>query len=224
MRRSFAFLLAAGIILSARCGFAQTLVAPDEIVIYVHSAVTNADFVEGLVCELGRVLVPKVRAAEIDMRFTQADLATPSQLRVETVGPAFDQATAADRGNAFRYLILPYDLKATGLNYVFSNTFLDGTGVGVVSIIRLMPRDAGLSRKRVSDVTGDRLYKLMLKSIAVLAGLRTDGCIMKFPRTLQELDDKAAEFCPPDRAALVAAGLLKDRPFGACNTVAMAAR
>jgi predicted Zn-dependent protease len=76
----------------------------------------------------------------------------------------------------------------------------------------------------VSDVTGDRLYKLMLKSVALLAGLRTNGCVMAFPRNLPELDQKAAEFCPDDRAALVAAGILKDKPFGACSTVAMAGR
>ena len=32
------------------------------------------------------------------------------------------------------------------------------------------------------------------------------GCILAFPRTLEELDDKPAEFCPADREALVAAG------------------
>jgi hypothetical protein len=39
---------------SAAC--AQMLVAPDEVVIYVHKDFTDADFVDGLVCELSRVL------------------------------------------------------------------------------------------------------------------------------------------------------------------------
>jgi predicted Zn-dependent protease len=168
--------------------------------------------------------VPPVRSETIDMRYTQADLATRSQLRVESVGPAFDRATTGKQANAFRYLILPYDLKADGLNYVFANTFLDGSAIGIMSTIRLVPREPSLTRKRISDVTGDRLYKLMLKSIALLAGLRTDGCIMKFPRTLEELDGKPAEFCPADRVALVAAGVLKDKPHGACNVVAMVSR
>jgi len=62
----------------------------------------------------------------------------------------------------------------------------------------------------------------MLKSIALLSGLRTNGCVMAFPRSLDELDGKDAEFCPADKAALIAAGVLKEKPFGACNTVAMA--
>jgi predicted Zn-dependent protease len=66
---------------------------------------------------------------------------------------------------------VPYDLKTRGLNYVFANTNVWGDTVAVMSPIRLTPRDPKLSRKRVADVTGDRLYKLMLKWIAVLAGL-----------------------------------------------------
>ena len=215
---------AAGLLFAAGNSHAQGLVAPDEIVIYVHKDMKDTDFVEGLVCELGRVLVAPVRATTIDLVFTRNDLATAAQLDVNTVGPLFDHATAAEQGRNFRYMIVPYDLKATGLNYVFANTFPDSRNMGVLSTIRLMPRDPALSRKRASDVTGDRLYKLMLKSVAVLAGLRSDGCVMKFPRDLTELDQKAAEFCEPDKAALIAAGVLKAKPFGACNTVAMVTR
>jgi predicted Zn-dependent protease len=45
---------------------------------------------------------------------------------------------------------------------------------------------------------------------------------MMFPRSLDELDQKPPEFCPNDKAALIAAGVLKEKPFGACSTVAMA--
>lgn len=203
---------------------AQGLIAPDEVVIYVHTGMKDTDFVEGLVCELGRVLVAPVRAATIDLVFTRDDLATPTQLDVNAVGPRFDHATAAEQGHNFRYLIVPYDLKVAGLNYVFANSFPDSRNMGVFSTIRLMPRDPALSRKKVSDVTGDRLYKLMLKSVAFLAGLRSEGCVMKFPRDLTELDHKEAEFCPADKEALIAAGVLKAKPFGACETVAMATR
>jgi predicted Zn-dependent protease len=204
---------------------AQTgLVPPDEVVIYVHKDMKNTDFIEGLVCELGRVLVAPVRATTSDLPLYRSYLATPTQLDVGKVRVPFAEATTQD-GSVFRYLILPYDLKAAGLNYVFSYTDGgDGSTVAIMSTIRLTPNEPGLSRKRISDVTGDRIYKLMLKSVAVLAGLRTTGCVMAFPRNLPELDQKAAEFCPDDRAALVAAGVLKDKPFGACSTVAMAGR
>ena len=203
---------------------AQTrLVPPDEVVIYVHEDMKNTDFVEGLVCELGRVLAAPVRATTSDLPLFKSYLATATQFDTGKVRAPFARATASD-GRIFRYLLLSYDLKAEGLNYVFADTDIDGGTVSIMSTIRLTPTEPGLSRKRVSDVTGDRVYKLMLKSVALLAGLRTNGCVMAFPRSLPELDQKAAEFCPADRAALVAADVLKDKPFGACSTVAMAGR
>lgn len=203
--------------------FAQNLVPPGEIVIYVHKDLPekDADFVDGLICELSRVLAVPVRAAKSELPIYRSDLATPTQLDANKVRLAFAHATA-DEGSVFRYLILPYDMKIEGLHYVFSNTVRDGEMAAVMSTIRLVPREPGLSRKRVADVTADRIYKLMLKSIAVLAGLHGDGCIMAFPRSLPELDAKSDEFCPNDKAALVAAGILKARPGGACNIVAMA--
>jgi predicted Zn-dependent protease len=202
---------------------AQLLVGPDEVVIYIHKDLTETDFVDGLVCELSRVLVAPVRTDSINLPLDRSYLATPTQLDAEKLSFPFHKATVGDNG-AFRYLLLPYDLKVSGLNYVFADTTMSGAMVAVMSTIRLIPRDPQMTRKRVSDITGDRLYKLMLKSIALLSGLRSKGCIMKFPRSLPELDAKPAEFCPEDRAALVAAHVLKDKPFGACNTVAMVTR
>lgn len=197
------------------------LAAPDEVVIYLHPSLKDTDFAEGLVCELGRVLVAPVRTTTLDLPLPRDLLATASQLDADKVNHLFARATNGEARRPFRYLILPYDLKVPGLNYVFANTSIDGSNTAVMSVIRLVPTERGLSRKRVSDITGDRFYKLMLKSVAVLAGLRTGGCIMAFPRNLEELDVKPAEFCPDDRAALINAGVLKARPFGACNTVAM---
>jgi predicted Zn-dependent protease len=202
---------------------AQGLVAPDEVVIYVHADIPeqDTDFVEGLVCELGRVLVAPVRAAKSDLPLYRSYLATPTQLDPLKVRLPFARATVGE-GRVFRYLLVAWDLKIPGLNYVFSSTVPDSEGVAVMSPIRLVPREPGLSRKRISDVTGDRIYKLMLKSIALLAGLNSEGCVMMFPRSLDELDQKPAEFCPNDKAALIAAGVLKEKPFGACSTVALA--
>jgi len=225
MASRFGIVVAVLAFLTACVAAAQPrLAAPGEVVIYLHPSLKDADFVEGLVCELGRVLVAPVRATTVDLPLTRDLLATASQFDAAKVNHLFARATDGDSGRPFRYLILPFDLKVPGLNYVFANTPADGGTSAVMSIIRLAPTETGLSRKRVSDITGDRLYKLMLKSVAVIAGLRTGGCIMSFPRSLEELDVKPAEFCPDDRAALVNAGVLKARPFGACNTVAMAGR
>jgi predicted Zn-dependent protease len=215
--------LAAILALLTGPAFAQTLVPPGEIVIYVHKDLPekDADFVEGLVCELSRVVAAPVRAAKSELPLNRSDLATPTQLDANKVRRSFARATAGE-GPAFRYLILPYDLKVEDLHYVFALTVRDGETAAVMSTIRLVPREPGLSRKRVADITSDRIYKLMLKSIAVLAGLHGEGCIMAFPRSLPELDAKSDEFCPEDKAALIAAGVLKARPSGACNVVAMA--
>jgi predicted Zn-dependent protease len=165
--------------------------------------------------------VPPVRATATELPLLTSYLATRTQFDVDKLLPPFARATASgDR--IFRYLYVPYDLKASELNYVFANTDLEGDTVAVMSPIRLIPREPGLTRKRVSDVTGDRLYKLMLKSVALLSGLRAVGCVMMFPRTLDELDQKPAEFCPNDKVALIAAGVLKEKSFGACSIVAMA--
>lgn len=210
-------------LLAAEPVWAQALVAPDEIVLHVHRDMKDTDFVEGLVCELGRVLVPPVRATGTDFPLSRADLATPTQLDADRLNWRFAQAIQNERG-AFHYLIVPYDLKVDNLNYVFANTSLGGEPVAVMSPIRLILRDPAQTRKRISDVTSNRLYKLMLKSIALLSGLRSTGCVMAFPRSLPELDAKSDEFCPDDRARLIAAGVLKAKPFGACDVVAMARR
>jgi predicted Zn-dependent protease len=219
--------IAAGLLafLTAAVASAQpALRGPDEVVIHLHSSLKNTDFAEGLVCELGRVLAVPVSYTTSDLPLSGDLLATATQIDVDKLAHRFVPAASLGTARRFSYLIVPYDLKAEGLNYVFSSTRPDIGPIAVMSTIRLMPTDAGLTRKRVADVTSDRLYKLMLKSIAVLVGLRSTGCIMAFPRSLPELDAKSADFCPDDRSALIAAGILKARPVGACNVVAMLGR
>jgi predicted Zn-dependent protease len=201
------------------------LVAPDEIAIYVHSDATNTDFMDGLACELGRELVAPVRTAVVKLPLDRSYLTTPTQLSPrELVGP-FVRATAADNpGRVFKFVVLPYDLKVQPFRYVFAETYLAPYDTSVMSTIRLQPRDTRLSRKEVADLTQERLYKLMLKAIARMAGLEGEGCILAFPRSLQELDRKSSEFCDDDRAALIDAGILKAKPVGSCVPIAMAVR
>jgi len=61
---------------------------------------------------------------------------------------------------------------------------------------------------------------LILKSIARLAGLTSsNGCILAFPRSLDELDAKSSEFCSDDHALLVDSGLLKAEESGGCALI-----
>ena len=62
------------------------------------------------------------------------------------------------------------------------------------------------------EITATRAYKFILKSIAQITGHRgTGACILVTSLSLEELDRKSSEFCPNDRAALVAAGILKEK-------------
>ena len=84
--------------------------------------------------------------------------------------------------------------------------------VGIVSTARLDPGNPRRQHREGHAITAARAYKLILKSIARLAGLRSpDACVLSFPRSLEELDQKSSEFCPNDRAMLVGAGILKDK-------------
>lgn len=224
MARVLAIMVSAAWLLAGFGVEAQEIVTPDEVVIYVHSSVKNDDFVEGLVCELGRVLKAPVSARTTDLPMSPKYLASRTQYDPRRIAIPFGNSTRPDDRRVFKFLILPYDLKVESLNYVFAETYMKPYFIAVMSTIRLTPDDSRLSRKRVSDVTGDRLYKLMLKSVARMAGLTGDGCVLAFPRSLPELDAKSAEFCPDDRKLMIDSGILKERPFGACNTVAMAGR
>src|SRR5262249_2642183 len=117
------------------------LVAPAEVALYISPALKSRSFVHPLVCALQRVLVAPVRTAEIDISFTRDMLATPSQLDVTKVFNHF-MRTGAGNGpsSTFKYLLLPYDLKADKLNYVFATSY-GGPATpyrgGVVSTARL---------------------------------------------------------------------------------------
>jgi predicted Zn-dependent protease len=93
--------------------------------------------------------------------------------------------------------------------------------VGVVSMARL---DVHATRhERSVDLLAVRSYKLILKSIARVAGYsKSDGCLLAFPRNLAELDRKSPQFCAADHAVLVSAGILKSKEGGGCATIAEA--
>lgn len=194
------------------------LVAPAEIVLYVHSDLKSTDFVQPLVCALQRVLTAPVLVQTLDLPLGSELLVTPTQFEATKVAGRFIQRTASE-GNApsFKYLLVPFDLKIESLNwrYAFSAYFGNETTpyhVGVLSTARLDVSDPRQAHHEGFEITALRSYKLMLKSIARLAGLRSpDACVLAFPRSLEELDRKSSEFCPPDHAALVAAGILKEK-------------
>jgi hypothetical protein len=218
-------LLAAALIFaSASAALAQapigrasnSLVPPAEVVLYIHTDLRSTDFVQPLVCALQRVLVAPVSTQTMDLRFGPELRATPTQFDVRRVGDLFIRTTAGDgTAQSFKYLLIPYDLKDEPWRYVFSTSFGNETTpyhIGVVSTARLDVDDPRRQHHRGADITATRAYKLILKSIARVAGLKSpDKCILAFPRSLDELDRKSSEFCPDDRATLVSAGILNSR-------------
>jgi predicted Zn-dependent protease len=190
------------------------LVAPAEVVLYIQSELKSTDFVQPLVCQLQRVLTAPVSTQIIDLPLGAELRATPTQFDVGKVADRFIRTTAADGVSpSFKYLLIPFDLKAEPWRYVFSTSFGDDKTAyhaGIVSTARLDVGDPRRSHREGSEITAMRAYKLILKSIARVAGLASpDACVLAFPRSLEELDRKSSEFCPNDQATLVAAGILK---------------
>jgi len=191
---------------------AQTLSAPSEVVLYIHSEMKRTEFVERLECTLKHVLVAPVSTQDLTLSLGSDLLASPTQLDVQKVADRFIQVTAGGP-RTFKYLLLPFDLKDAQYRFVFATSFTNvraSARVGIMSTARLDTRSPNHPDEQNSAQTAHRLYKLILKSVARLAGLKSpDACVLAFPRTLDELDRKSAEFCPDDRAALVEAGILK---------------
>lgn len=193
---------------------AQGLSGPSEVILYIHSDMKRTDFVERLECALKHILVAPVSTQDIQLTLGRDLLASPTQLDVQKVASRFIQATAKDGGpRTFKYLFLPFDLKDAQHNYVFATSFANeqpSARVGVLSTARLDTRTPNYPNEQNSEQTALRLYKLTLKSVARLAGLKSpDACVLVFPRNLDELDKKSATFCPDDQAALVAAQIIK---------------
>ena len=199
---------------------ARALVPPGEIVIHVNNDVRNTGFVEPLVCELAKVVQPPVRARKVDVALTDDLLESGTQYSPRKIVQRFAAATAGESElpNPFRYLILDHDLKVPQLNYVFAETYRPP--LSVISVTRLAPNVEPYVAKRAAvEITLPRVYKLMLKSVAAMAGLQGTGCVMMVPRSVGELDAKPSEYCPDDRAALVAAKVIKETPSTTCANV-----
>ena len=199
---------------------------PAQVMLYLHAGLKDIDFVEPLLCALKRVLVAPVEAQRLDLPLGPELLATPNQLDVGKVADKFLRATTtAKQSGTFNYLLIPNDMKDGTYRYVFATSFGNASTpyhFGVVSMARLEPDDPRLSRWQRAEAAAFRAYKLIIKSIARVAGFPDlRRCVLDFPRSLDELDLKSAEFCPPDRSALVNARILKaEESVAGCAYVA----
>jgi len=201
------------------------LVSPAQVILYLHPSLKNTDFVEPLICALKRVLVAPVDMQSLNLSLGPELLAAPNQFDVAKVADKFIRATATVSGpNDFNFFLIPYDMKGGTYRYLFAAGFGNASTpdhAGVVSMARLEFDDPALSRRQRAEVTALRAYKLIIKSVARIAGFPdVQRCVLTFPRSLDELDSKSAEFCPPDRAVLVNARILKSEESAGCAYVA----
>jgi predicted Zn-dependent protease len=196
------------------------LAAPDGVTLYVHSDMKYTDFVEPLICALRRVLVAKIDQKDLRLPLTTSLLANGTQYDIDKIADRFARSTALDgTKSTFKYLLFPFDLKDSIHHYAFATTFPQ-TRVGVVSTARLIVSNDRLTAHERAQTTALRAYKLILKSIARLAGMRGEGCILVFPHNLDELDNKSSDFCAEDHAALVDSGILRPEVVDGCEYVA----
>jgi len=201
------------------------LVSPAQVMLYLHPSLKDTDFVEPLICALKRVLVAPVGEQSLNLSLGPELLAAPTQFDVTKVADKFIRATATVSGsNDFNYFLIPYDMKDGTYRYLFAMSFGNASTpfhAGVVSMARLKFDDPTLSRRQRAEVTALRAYKLIIKQLVLVAGFPdVQRCVLTFPRSLDELDSKSAEFCPPDRAALVNARILKSEESAGCAHVA----
>jgi predicted Zn-dependent protease len=191
---------------------------PREVVIYVHEDMPNTDFVEPLVCALGRVLVAPVRAEKRAMPIDIGLMGSSSELSSEKVLGRLYQQTGPYAGTVM-FLLVPYPILSGG-RPVFGANFGPPYNRGVVSIADLeqLPRDAPPAQR--TDIVVRRAYKVLLRYVGQIGGLwNRNDCVMKMPHGLDQLDAKSRDFCEDDRAALVAAGVVRGTPAGNCSTV-----
>lgn len=199
---------------------AQQIHPPGEIVIHVSSDVRNTEFVDPPACELSKVVQAPVRARKIDIALTKDLLESGRQYSPRKIAARFRAQTdgESELPNPFRYLIVDHDLMVPELRYLFAETYQPP--MSVISVSRLAPivEPHGAGRAAIETIM-PRVYKLMLKSVAFMSGLRSSGCVMSFPDNLSELDAKPSEYCADDRAALVAAKVIKETPSAVCGNV-----
>jgi predicted Zn-dependent protease len=203
---------------------AQTVGPIDEVVLYRHADLKRTDFVDPLVCALRRVLVAPVNVADAALPLGPELMSTPTQYDAGAIAQRMIDATAADGGaGTFKYLLQPHDMKDRRFRVVFATSYANTAPpyhAGVVSMARLDVDDGAHTSAERAEIAAGRAYKLILRSVALLAGLPdSGGCMLAFSSTVADLDHKSAEFCPADREALIAAKVLKAQEGAGCMYV-----
>lgn len=202
---------------------------PSEVIIYLHPEIKDRDFVDPLVCALEKILIAPVSTKDLPLSLGPELNSTRTQLDPHKVVGRFLHATAADGdGSTFKHLIVSRDMTTRPYNFLFAASF--GTNgetnpLQIISTARLASQYSKPPTAVEIALTVQRLYKVIIRSIVQNTGnAHLNGCVMAFPNSIAEHDQKSADFCASDRMRLVRQGVLRKHNIDGCQAVAQRQR
>ncbi|MCK0505304.1 hypothetical protein [Aromatoleum anaerobium] len=177
---------------------------PTAVAIHIHEEIADQRFVPKLVARLQGSLAPPI-------------VTIPTKMDLEPFRPTFglmDARPLLDAligsidwrrdGTVVRFVVIADDMQMKPARFNFAASAGDTSTpfhLSIVSLARL---------QQLTDRTAQRVFKLIAKNTARLMGYASsDACLFAFPRSISELDATPENFCEPDLAALVAAGIAR---------------
>lgn len=194
------------------------LLPPSQVIVQVHEAVSDQRFVPLLASRLRKTL-----AMPVQMGTFRTDLKafrpTPAWWAPMDATPLLDALIRAQDWQsppaATRVFIIADDIRLEPANFNFAASAGSPSTVFRISVVSLSRLQA-LERDgvdRTPDVTAERTFKLIAKNVARLAGYGSSRqCLFGFPANVRELDALPENFCEPDLATLLAAGIARQAP------------
>jgi predicted Zn-dependent protease len=104
--------------------------------------------------------------------------------------------------NTYVIYIIDGDIYTTGYNFLFAHTDFKSHET-VISMSRFK------DEHKDSNISIERLNKLLMRRIGFAYGLESNECVMYFAPSLEEFDKVEATYCPQDKAFLERRGVLK---------------
>lgn len=186
---------------------------PTAVALHIHEEIADQRFVPKLVTRLQGSLAPPI-------------VTIPIKMDLEPFRPAFGLLDARPlldaligsidwrrNGTIVRFVVISDDMQLKPARFNFAASAGDtGTPfhLSIVSLARLQQLTDGGRVDSDPDRTAQRVFKLIAKNTARLMGYTSsNACIFAFPRSISELDATPENFCEPDLAALVAAGIAR---------------
>ena len=209
----------AWILASHPAAFGQSgslVVAPAEVRIEVHASVRDTRFMPLLMQRLNRVLASPLREGRFDMDLQPFAPALPwlfptnAQPLLQRLGEGVLAGGAQATTHVY---VIEEAIRLPPARFNFAASFGSSQApvrLTIVSLARL--RSLATDGTDPSPaMTAQRVFKLVAKNVARLAGYHGEGgrCLFAFPSNLGELDATPENFCEPDLSVLVQTGVAR---------------